>query len=256
MLPNNTLGFRQLGDDEQREPAASTSWWRQEKDSEFSDGGCAGARPLGGSAKDPSVSSTADRNGRRRIYFQKSLEQLQHSHQQLLRVERLLSQYQGFVHRIARKFSAPGADVEDLLQEGRIGLFKAIVNYDPGRGLSFEDFASLCIRNEIQAAFKRAFRQTRVPTVSLERSEWDTDELPDLELSPEDRFCRKATRDEISRFVGARLRGLERHVFLYYLAGLSPTEICARLRVTHKQVDNAFQRAKKRLRELALRESF
>lgn len=210
-------------------------------------GGRRGSRAHG--SNDIGANGGSNQNIRR--FFKHTLEQLDQSRRQLALVERILRQYQGFIHRIARKFSLPGNDVEDVLQEGRIGLYKAIINYNADRGLTFEDFASLCIRNEIQAAFKRAFRQCRLPTVPLDAPETNMNELADdVELSPENRLCRKATQEEISRVVSTQLRGLERQVFLRYLDGFSPSEISRSLRLTHKQVDNAFQRAKKRLRKI------
>jgi RNA polymerase sporulation-specific sigma factor len=176
-----------------------------------------------------------------------SLARLGDQRRQLTRSEVFLRRYQGFVYRIARRFTFPGAEIEDVLQEGRIGLLKAIRSYDPLRGLSFDEFANLCIRNEIQAAFRRAARQNQVLTVPLESENSHVD-VADSELSPEERCCAKASREGIVSLVCSRLHGMERDVFLLYLEGLAPSEICSRLRLTSKQVDNAFQRAKKRLR--------
>ena len=171
----------------------------------------------------------------------------------------LLHKYRAFARVKARSYFLVGADQEDVVQEGMIGLFKAIRDFDPDRGSSFRAFAELCITRQIITAIKTATRQKHGPLnnyVSFSRpvngddggERVLADVLPtvaisdpaDLVISAERIRALQAHFDEV-------LSDLEAEVLRLYVEGKSYQEIAARLQRHVKSIDNALQRIKHKL---------
>ena len=167
--------------------------------------------------------------------------------------EELLSRYAGLVRGRARGFFLVGGETEDLIQEGMIGLYRAVSEYRTDRegGMSFKNFAYLCVSRRIIDAVKASARKKNVPLnnyVSLFQSEW---EMP--VSSPEDEVIRGEDRREFLQKMSKELSDFEFRVTVMYMDGLSCAEICAATGKEEKSVDNAIQRSKKKLQKLLKR---
>ena len=180
-------------------------------------------------------------------------------------VEYLLGKYKNFVRSKARSYFLIGADHEDIVQEGMIGLFKAVRDYQPERLSSFRAFAELCITRQIITAIKTATRQKHVPLnsyVSLNKPIYDEESdrtLMDVIVechaqNPEELIIGReeilTLRDKVEQV----LSGLEQDVLSAYLDGKSYQEIADMLGRHVKSIDNALQRVKRKL-EKSLAES-
>lgn len=172
--------------------------------------------------------------------------------------EFLMEKYKNIVRSKTRSFFLVGAESEDLLQEGMIGLFKAIRDYDPEKNASFQAFAVLCIKRQLISAFKAASRQKHIPLnsyISLskpvygEESERTFLDVVSLEHAPdpEQLFILGEEHELIDRKIKEELSPLEREVLLLYLSGKSYQEIAEQLGTPLKTIDNALQRVKKKL---------
>lgn len=173
-------------------------------------------------------------------------------------VELLLGRYKNMVHSTARAYFIIGAEQEDLLQEGMIGLFKAIRDYDAGKGQSFFAFAQLCVRRQMITALKNAARQKHMPLnsyISLDRPIYGSESENTLldvlqggdEDNPEHRLISKQDRLLIGEKIERLLSDFEKQVLEGYLAGESYQQTAQRLGAGVKSVDNALQRVKKKL---------
>jgi len=173
---------------------------------------------------------------------------------------RLLARYRGFVRLKASSYFLAGGDSEDLIQEGLIGLYKAIRDYRSDRESSFRNFAELCITRQIITAVKTATRNKHAPLnhyVSFSSSAGSSgdDESPTLdELIPgspvNDPATRVVSAEELRSLVGClstSLSALESSVLGLYLDGRSYEEIGGRLGCDTKTVDNALQRVKRKV---------
>ncbi len=173
--------------------------------------------------------------------------------------ELLIKKYKNFVRSKARSYFLIGADREDIVQEGMIGLFKAMRDYQPDRVSSFKSFAELCIKRQIITAIKTATRQKHIPLnsyVSLNKPFYDDDSdrtLYDVmssnskELNPEHLVIRREELSQIEEKMGEVLSDLEWKVLNAYLEGKSYQEISTEMNKHVKSVDNALQRVKKKL---------
>ena len=167
--------------------------------------------------------------------------------------EELLSRSAGLVRGRARGFFLVGGETEDLIQEGMIGLYRAVSEYRVDRegGMSFKNFAYLCVSRRIIDAVKASARKKNVPLnnyVSLFQSEW---EMP--VSSPEDEVIRGEDRREFLQKMSKELSDFEFRVTVMYMDGLSCAEICEATGKEEKSVDNAIQRSKKKLQKLLKR---
>jgi len=180
-------------------------------------------------------------------------------------VDALLHRYRTFTRLKARSYFLVGADKDDIIQEGMIGLYKAIRDYVPDRQASFRAFAELCITRQIITAVKTATRQKHVPLntyVSLskpiggeEDSDWSLQDVleniqvpdpADLVISHDELRSMKIAFAEI-------LSDFEAEVLHMYVEGKSYQEIAERLDRHVKSIDNAIQRIKRKV-ELHLRD--
>ena len=169
----------------------------------------------------------------------------------------LLSKYKSFARNKARSYFIMGADREDIIQEGMIGLFKAIRDYNPERQSSFYTFADLCITRQIITAVKTATRKKHIPLnsyVSIYKPEEDQsdrsllDTLPKTsDLNPESIFIEEEGKIEIQQKILKILSPLERKVLLLYLNNKPYDHIAQEIGRDTKTVDNALQRVKKKL---------
>src|SRR5690554_6621283 len=172
--------------------------------------------------------------------------------------EYLISKYKNFVSEKARSYLLIGADREDIVQEGMIGLYKAIRDFRQDKLSSFRAFAELCITRQIITAIKTATRQKHIPLnsyISLNKPIYDEecdrtllDVLTGKKISdPEELLI---SREELSRIetkIGEILSDLEWQVLMYYLQGKSYQEIAEDLDRHVKSIDNALQRVKRKL---------
>lgn len=173
-------------------------------------------------------------------------------------IEFLLNKYKGFVRTKARSYFLIGADHEDIVQEGMIGLYKAIRDYRADRQASFRGFAELCVTRQIITAIKTATRQKHIPLnsyVSLNRPMYDENQdktLLDIiseeaVSSPEDMLIDREELSLIEGKLGEMLSPMEKRVLVLYMEGKSYSDIAAALDQHVKSVDNALQRIKRKL---------
>ncbi|MCI6376576.1 MAG: RNA polymerase sporulation sigma factor SigH [Clostridiales bacterium] len=173
-------------------------------------------------------------------------------------VEFLLGKYKNFVRSKARSYFLIGADHEDIVQEGMIGLFKAIRDYQADRLSSFRAFAELCITRQIITAIKTATRQKHVPLnsyVSLNKPIYDEESdrtLMDVIVegraqNPEELIIGRENLVSFRDQVDKVLSGLEQDVLNAYLDGKSYQEIADKLGRHVKSIDNALQRVKRKM---------
>ena len=172
--------------------------------------------------------------------------------------EYLLNKYKNFVRSKARSYFLIGADHEDIVQEGMIGLYKAIRDYKQEKLSSFRAFAELCITRQIITAIKTATRQKHIPLnsyVSLNKPLYDEESdrtLLDIIMegnsgNPEDMIINQENLGNIHQKINEVLSGLEQEVLAAYLDGKSYQEIAETLGRHVKSIDNALQRVKRKL---------
>lgn len=170
----------------------------------------------------------------------------------------LMNKYGNFVRLKARKYFLIGADREDIVQEGMIGLFKAIRDYRPDRQSSFKSFADLCITRQIITAIKAATRQKHFPLNSyislnkpLVEDEYEMTLLDVIDknknVNPEELYINREQYDHIGLKLEEALSKFECSVLSYYLQGKSYQEIGAILKKHTKSIDNALQRIKRKV---------
>ena len=169
----------------------------------------------------------------------------------------LLEKYKNFVRSKARGYFLIGADHEDIVQEGMIGLFKSIRDFNPDKQSGFRAFAELCVKRQIITAIKSATRQKHIPLnsyVSLNRPAYDEesertlmDILEGRVTNPEDLFISDEDLKDIQKQLDEWLSSFEKQVLHYFLDGNSYQDIAEKLGKHVKSVDNALQRVKRKL---------
>ena len=173
-------------------------------------------------------------------------------------LEYLLNKYKNFVRSKARSYFLIGADHEDIVQEGMIGLYKAIRDFKHDKLSSFRAFAELCITRQIITAIKTATRQKHIPLnsyVSLNKPLYDEESdrtLLDVIIegratNPEELLISQEDLMSIRDKIDEVLSGLEQEVLAAYLDGESYQEIAENLGRHVKSIDNALQRVKRKL---------
>ncbi|WP_405104587.1 RNA polymerase sporulation sigma factor SigH [Paenibacillus sp. FSL K6-1217] len=173
-------------------------------------------------------------------------------------LEHLINKYRNFVRAKARSYFLIGADREDIVQEGMIGLYKAIRDFKGDKLSSFKAFAELCITRQIITAIKTATRQKHIPLnsyVSLDKPIYDEDSdrtLMDVicgsqVLDPEELIINQEEFIGLEDKMAEILSDLERKVLMLYLDGRSYQEIAEDLKRHVKSIDNALQRVKRKL---------
>ncbi|MFO2550294.1 RNA polymerase sporulation sigma factor SigH [Alicyclobacillus cycloheptanicus] len=173
-------------------------------------------------------------------------------------LEYLIHKYRNFVRAKARSYFLIGADREDIVQEGMIGLYKSIRDFREDKLASFKAFAELCITRQIITAIKTATRQKHIPLnsyVSLDKPIYEEDSdrtLLDVICAvrvtdPEELVIHQEEFDDIEDRMAELLSDLERKVLMLYLDGRSYQEIAVDLERHVKSIDNALQRVKRKL---------
>ncbi|MBE3563222.1 MAG: RNA polymerase sporulation sigma factor SigH [Hydrogenibacillus schlegelii] len=181
--------------------------------------------------------------------------------------DRLIERYRGFVRAKARPYFLVGADRDDIVQEGMIGLYKAIRDYRPDRATTFRSFADLCITRQMLSAVKMATRQKHIPlnsSISLDRPVRDEEAERTLldvlgdggHLDPARLLIRREDVAALEEKMSEILSDLEKRVLMLYLDGRSYEEIAADLGRHIKSIDNALQRVKRKLERLFRAERF
>lgn len=174
--------------------------------------------------------------------------------------EFLLDKYKSLVRARSRAYFLIGADSEDIIQEGMIGLYKAVRDYQEERNASFRSFAELCINRQMITAIKAATRQKHQPLnsyVSLNKPVYEAESeqtyLDFLQstssalLNPETLFIGQENKNILEDQMMKSLSTFETRVLVLYLQGRSYFEIAHLLDKPEKSVDNALQRVKKKL---------
>ena len=177
-------------------------------------------------------------------------------------VEVLVQRYKQFVRRKIKANYFIGADREDLVQEGMIGLFKAICDYNPNRDASFRSFASICITRQLSTAFKTATRQKHRPLntsislnlpISTEEDEsitlMDTIKVTDG-ITPEELVINQEDLINLQTHIKKTLSSLEWEVLKLHTQGKDYHEIAKEMNKSIKSIDNALQRIKRKLVEI------
>ena len=176
----------------------------------------------------------------------------------IVALEFLINKYKNFVKAKARSYFLIGADREDIIQEGMIGLYKAIRDFRGDKLSSFRAFAELCITRQIITAIKTATRQKHIPLnsyVSLNKPIYDEDSdrtlldiLAGTKITdPEELMINREEYNDIEFKMGEILSELEWKVLTLYLEGKSYQEIAIDLKRHVKSIDNALQRVKRKL---------
>ena len=171
-------------------------------------------------------------------------------------INELFARYKNLVNAIARSYFLIGGDIEDIVQEGMIGLYKAIRSYTTDKKASFKTFANICIRHQIQNEVKKASSEknkilsSALPILEqLYDEEEDSGEIiimSDLP-SPDDQVIAKENAKELNQKVNEKLSSLERKILSLYLRGYNYTEIAHLGEVNKKTIDNALTRIKSKL---------
>ncbi|WP_313525136.1 RNA polymerase sporulation sigma factor SigH [Anaerotignum sp.] len=172
--------------------------------------------------------------------------------------EYLMDKFKPLVKARSRAYFLIGADSEDIIQEGMIGLYKAVRDFNREKNASFSGFAELCVNRQMITAIKAATRYKHQPLnsyISLNKPVFDDDSdqtyidlLQEGELlNPEALFIGQENKDFIQMQMVKNLSGFETRVLSLYLQGRSYFEIAKSLQKTEKSIDNALQRVKKKL---------
>jgi len=169
----------------------------------------------------------------------------------------LLTKYKSTVNMLARSYFLIGGDMEDIVQEGMIGLYKAIRSFNNEKSVSFKTFASVCIKHQIQNAIRKASSQknmllsSALPIYEVEDNEDDMDKneiiLPSSLPSPDDTIVANENMKELKKKINENLSLMEIKILSLYLKGYSYNEISEIGRYSKKSIDNALSRIKNKL---------
>ncbi len=177
-------------------------------------------------------------------------------------VEYIMNKYKNLVKKKAGSMFILGADREDLIQEGMIGLFKAVRDYDYGRDASFATFADLCVSRQIYSAIQASARKKHAPLNSYisiyakregaeEETEGSLEDVleADSNLIPEQHIIDQENLKALEEAIDRELSPLERQVLDLYVTGMSIRKISAVLSRDEKSTDNAMQRIRHKLKK-------
>lgn len=170
----------------------------------------------------------------------------------------ILSKYKPLVRKKTNALYLIGGDNDDLIQEGMIGLFKAVRDYDVKQENSFSNFAQMCVSRQLYTALETSNRKKHQPlntyiSFSLEDGEeWSV--LEDLwiqkNLNPEEQILEKEKLEELQLHVRENLSEMELEVLQLYLEGHNYIQIAELLNKNAKSIDNALQRIRQKIRQL------
>ena len=169
----------------------------------------------------------------------------------------LLEKYKSLVNMKANRFFLVGAEDDDMIQEGMIGLFKAIQSFDLEKNNSFKTFANLCVERQLITAIKTSNRQKHIPlnsSFSLNTSAYDeNDDTTVIEVldtnfveDPLDTITKREYMEFLENRIEKNLSGFEKQVLDRYIQGESYVDIASKLNSPVKSIDNAIQRIRKK----------
>ena len=189
--------------------------------------------------------------------YEELVNLVQHSNDNLALDYLIKYKCKSLLRKKTRGYFIFGADKEDVIQEGMVGLYKAIRDYNPDKEASFISFAELCINRQIISAIKAASRQKHIPlntSISMDRPVTSDDEdytyLDFLSKSggyPEDEVIGRENLKILEREILKTLSKMEQEVLSYYLRGRTYTQIATLMNKEEKSIDNALQRIKKKV---------
>ena len=173
----------------------------------------------------------------------------------------LAVRYRRTVNICTRPYFLTGGDSEDLIQEGMIGLFKALQDYDIGRDASFSTFAQLCVSRQMFNAVQASQRQKHIPLNSYISLYGNSEEGKDnasiienvassKDVNPEDMVIDKENVEAIEKAIGDMLSEKEKQVLDLSMTGMGYVEIAKVLGLDEKSTDNALQRARTKVKKL------
>lgn len=178
----------------------------------------------------------------------------------------IMDKYKNLVRSKAKTMYILGADTEDLIQEGMIGLFKAIRDYDSGRDASFFTFADLCVSRQMYTAVQASRREKHLPLnsyVSLysahvsgtDREDGEEVQLVNAlashtDINPEELLIDKENAEHLEQLIEKELSSFEKQVLDLYIVGMSYSQIAKILGRDEKSTDNALQRIKMKVRKI------
>ena len=174
----------------------------------------------------------------------------------------LIGKYKNLVRKLSRSMHILGGDSDDLLQEGMIGLYKAIRDYDENSEAGFMTFAQVCVQRQLYSAVSAANRKKHMPLneyISIYATGRTSDEdegMPLAEVlgsvtdeSPEKLFMDSELLGEIDKIIETELSSLEREVMRLCMTGMTSSEAAGILNRDFKSTDNAYTRAKSKIRK-------
>ncbi|HPJ75350.1 MAG TPA: sigma-70 family RNA polymerase sigma factor [Clostridia bacterium] len=189
-----------------------------------------------------------------------SLEQLinKAKNGDVIAMDVLLKKYSYLVRKRANGLFLIGADKDDLLQEGMIGLFKAVISYNEEKDASFDTFASLCINRQMISAIRGANRYkhkllNEYISIYSDENQQETQyavSIPDNKFNPENIITQEETIEHILSKISSRLSKMESDVFDLLIEGQTITFMCKTLEKDAKSIDNAIQRVKNKVRNI------
>lgn len=172
-------------------------------------------------------------------------------------LEFLIDKYKELVNMKVSKYFMVGAEREDIIQEGLIGLFKAVKSYKDDKQNSFKSFANMCIERQLITAIKSSNRQKHMPLngyLSLNSSSYEQEDDKSLlekfqgnqVEDPLDMITRKEYYENVEKSINKNLSNFEKQVLQYYIQGKSYVQIAEKLETPVKSIDNAIQRIRKK----------
>lgn len=183
------------------------------------------------------------------------IRQIQAGNQEL--TDYIMDKYKYLVKKKAKAMYILGGDNDDLIQEGMIGLFKAIRDFDCEQDYSFHAFAEICIARQMYSAMKAAGRQKHAPLntyvsfhtmIGGEEEEGELmDMLKSVEKTPEELVIGREDLQQMAEIIDKKLSVMEKEVLDLYISGISYKEIAKILGKSEKSIDNALQRMKGKL---------
>ena len=167
-------------------------------------------------------------------------------------LDRLMVCFKPLVKSKAKDYFLSGGDMEDLIQEGMIGLYKAVLDFDAAKNVKFSTFATLCVVRQMQSAIKAASRNKHLPlntSISI-HNETGIGKLADSRTpNPEETVLGQEAYNDIADFIQQNLSPLELDILTHYLSGKTHAQIAAAVGKSSKTVDNAIQRIRRKISE-------
>lgn len=163
----------------------------------------------------------------------------------------LIEKYKTMVRQKARVLYLAGGDQDDLIQEGMIGLFKAVQDYREDKDASFRTFAQLCVERQLYRAIQSSNRRKHQPLngyVSMYGEEWEAETKNMFQQSPESLFIAQENAQLVENTIRKELSEMENQVLILYLRGNNYLEIAEQLDKAPKTIDNAIQRIRRKVK--------